>query len=337
MLPSSIILFNNFNVNTIYLFTFFGVLMWAFVIWYEGQKDGFNSDKTFDISFWVLTVFIAFNLFLKSRIQNLEIYEPQNWLLKFDKNLLLAVIPFILSLSPVLILSKRWKWSVYRLLDILAHAYIAFSIIYLTGLLLVQGHKQLVLFISVLTVSQYLILKYRGYKIASGLIFSIMLILTSIGGLIFYNGTGNLLFYMLLFTIGVVTLYFRGKKSMIFNTNIPNDLLKALQAKLTAKEKQLKSSQQQLAAEDAFLNQDRTMDNAEVLDEAILEDNQKELTDVKISAIKSMRIQVRKALGFMKIGKYGICEICGVPIDKARLRVYPEATKCIDCANKENI
>jgi RNA polymerase-binding transcription factor DksA len=54
-----------------------------------------------------------------------------------------------------------------------------------------------------------------------------------------------------------------------------------------------------------------------------------------MSIVKKLRIQVKKALAAIKIGKYGICEICGKPIDKARLQAYPEATTCIDCASKK--
>jgi len=48
--------------------------------------------------------------------------------------------------------------------------------------------------------------------------------------------------------------------------------------------------------------------------------------------VTKLKIQVRKALAAINLGKYGKCEICGKDIDKARLRAYPEATTCIDCA-----
>ncbi|MFV1917404.1 MAG: TraR/DksA family transcriptional regulator, partial [Patescibacteria group bacterium] len=47
-------------------------------------------------------------------------------------------------------------------------------------------------------------------------------------------------------------------------------------------------------------------------------------------------IQTKKALTRVKIGKYGVCEVCGEMIDTDRLMVYPEATLCArDAAKKE--
>jgi len=65
-----------------------------------------------------------------------------------------------------------------------------------------------------------------------------------------------------------------------------------------------------------------------------LEDGMKELTDTKMGVVKNMRTQLKRALSFLRMGKYGVCEICGKPIDKARLSVYPEATKCVNCSSK---
>jgi RNA polymerase-binding transcription factor DksA len=67
-----------------------------------------------------------------------------------------------------------------------------------------------------------------------------------------------------------------------------------------------------------------------------MEDTGKAVTDARLDIVKSLRIQVRKALAAIHIGTYGKCEICGNPIDKARLEVYPEATTCIECATDKS-
>lgn len=41
--------------------------------------------------------------------------------------------------------------------------------------------------------------------------------------------------------------------------------------------------------------------------------------------------QVETALAKIQDGSYGICEICGKPIDRERLEAVPWATHCIDC------
>lgn len=43
---------------------------------------------------------------------------------------------------------------------------------------------------------------------------------------------------------------------------------------------------------------------------------------------------VAHALEQMAAGSYGICEDCSRPIDAERLRVLPEATRCVDCQRR---
>ena len=35
------------------------------------------------------------------------------------------------------------------------------------------------------------------------------------------------------------------------------------------------------------------------------------------------------------VGNYGICESCGQPIGKGRLQVFPRATLCVTCKQRE--
>jgi len=41
--------------------------------------------------------------------------------------------------------------------------------------------------------------------------------------------------------------------------------------------------------------------------------------------------EVDEALHKMEVGAYGLCEICGAPIDPARLKVIPSACLCLSC------
>jgi DnaK suppressor protein len=50
--------------------------------------------------------------------------------------------------------------------------------------------------------------------------------------------------------------------------------------------------------------------------------------------VKDSEKNVDEALAAMKSGDYGICKNCGNPIDVARLKALPEATLCINCAEK---
>jgi len=50
---------------------------------------------------------------------------------------------------------------------------------------------------------------------------------------------------------------------------------------------------------------------------------------------RDMLMQAERALGRIDNGTYGICENCGNPIGKARLQVFPRATLCMTCKQRE--
>jgi len=44
---------------------------------------------------------------------------------------------------------------------------------------------------------------------------------------------------------------------------------------------------------------------------------------------------VKHALSKFEKGTYGLCDICGQPIDPARLEALPQASLCLDCKAKQ--
>ncbi len=44
--------------------------------------------------------------------------------------------------------------------------------------------------------------------------------------------------------------------------------------------------------------------------------------------------QVEAALKRLSAGTYGLCEICGEPIDRARLEALPYAAQCVNCQRR---
>ncbi|MFM6841475.1 MAG: TraR/DksA family transcriptional regulator, partial [Candidatus Planktophila sp.] len=50
---------------------------------------------------------------------------------------------------------------------------------------------------------------------------------------------------------------------------------------------------------------------------------------------RDMVLQTERALGRIDNKTYGNCEVCGSPIGKARLQVFPRATLCMICKQKE--
>ena len=50
---------------------------------------------------------------------------------------------------------------------------------------------------------------------------------------------------------------------------------------------------------------------------------------------RDMVLQTERALERIDAKTYGLCEDCGAPIGKARLQVFPRATLCMICKQKE--
>jgi RNA polymerase-binding protein DksA len=50
---------------------------------------------------------------------------------------------------------------------------------------------------------------------------------------------------------------------------------------------------------------------------------------------RDMLVQSERALARIAAGAYGACETCGEPIGKARLQVFPRATLCMSCKQKQ--
>ena len=88
-----------------------------------------------------------------------------------------------------------------------------------------------------------------------------------------------------------------------------------------------------LDKEDPFKNGSRIDDNASPDADA-----EEQFGHFRVSAVKAQIdkkiIQTRKALTYIRLGKYGICDDCGNMIDTDRLIAFPEATLCVKCERK---
>ncbi|AQP44089.1 TraR/DksA family transcriptional regulator [Tessaracoccus flavus] len=51
--------------------------------------------------------------------------------------------------------------------------------------------------------------------------------------------------------------------------------------------------------------------------------------------VRDMAEQLRLAIHLFDKGEYGLCESCGQPIGKGRLQVFPRATMCVACKQRE--
>ncbi|MDQ3627727.1 MAG: TraR/DksA C4-type zinc finger protein [Actinomycetota bacterium] len=53
------------------------------------------------------------------------------------------------------------------------------------------------------------------------------------------------------------------------------------------------------------------------------------------SNARDMLVQIEHALARIEYGTYGVCESCGNPVGKQRLMVFPRATLCMTCKQRE--
>jgi len=114
----------------------------------------------------------------------------------------------------------------------------------------------------------------------------------------------------------------------------PEEVLKPVEGALKKKLFDLVRRKKEVEAEDPFADKNRLTDNA-----AIDADAAETVGHMQVSAVQKVLnysiIQVRKALTFIRIGTYGVCERCGKMIDTDRLVVMPETTICVDCEKKK--
>lgn len=60
--------------------------------------------------------------------------------------------------------------------------------------------------------------------------------------------------------------------------------------------------------------------------------------DQELTLAQSARSQLEQAMLALRrfdSGKYGRCEVCGNPIGKGRLQVFPRATMCVACKKRQ--
>jgi len=115
----------------------------------------------------------------------------------------------------------------------------------------------------------------------------------------------------------------------------PANILAPIEDMLHRRLETLEKRKKEISKEDPFADVNRVDDNAAPDVEADEQFGHARTTALK-SEINRGIIQIRKALTSIKIGKYGICEVCGQMIDTDRLMIYPEATLCTkDSAKKD--
>lgn len=99
---------------------------------------------------------------------------------------------------------------------------------------------------------------------------------------------------------------------------------------LLKKQKTVEEEIKTLDAEDPVLS-DQTPESSEPGTDSWLADVHSRSQSAKMSLMGMLK-NIKHALKNLSSGKYGKCEKCKKPIEKARLTIMPDATFCISCS-----
>lgn len=118
------------------------------------------------------------------------------------------------------------------------------------------------------------------------------------------------------------------------SVKFPQNVIEPIRQFLHLEEKKLNQRKKELEEQDPFNDPKRATDNASIDAEAAEQFGHATTEGLKKEVDRKL-VQIRKALTWIKLGKYGTCEKCGKMIDTDRLMVFPEATVCVTCEKKK--
>lgn len=102
---------------------------------------------------------------------------------------------------------------------------------------------------------------------------------------------------------------------------------------LERRKEELEKRKADLQKQDPFFAEGRLTENEAAEDAAEQEGHGR--IQALTSQLDKFLVQIKKALRKIGIGKYGICDQCKKPIDRARLETMPMADLCVDCERKQ--
>lgn len=317
-----------YTISTIFIILFLSSLVSMFVYWYEVQRDGFDEESALDLFLICLFSGVVLSRFTYGVVATLPPRDLVFHILKFWQSGFNVIGLALGLIFPIILFTKSWKWSLYRISDIFVLSLSLGSTVLLAGLFLFLNDYSYLIF-CILYFLIFVFLYFLRYRIRSGMVFSLFLMINVVFGVTLWRDTMYLIFYALLITISLVNLISRERKDPM-KTSLSSSFINKIKALLSSKEKELRAEQKLLLDEDPYLSDGRDSDN-EYLDD-VTEDVQKETNDMRLSNVKNMQSQVKKALARIEAGEYGICEKCGNAIEQDRLEAIPDTSLCAKCA-----
>jgi hypothetical protein len=224
----------NLSIQTFGLFLLFGFVLLAFIVWKEGKNDGFDEERLFDLlllsmlsAVLLSRAFYATNNVTSGRAFFEQIYKV--WLPGY--NLYGALFGLLI---PLFVMCKRWKWSIYRILDIFSLGLSLSLAIIVLGFVGLQGKYEFLFAFSSWIFLFALLSKFRTSKIKSGYAFSLFLLLNALLSMIFFTHNTSLTFYLVLVTLASAVFLFRWRTLNYDRAHIKR-IASRVKAKLTRK------------------------------------------------------------------------------------------------------
>lgn len=334
MLPV-IFRFGSFTLYTYGFFLGLAVFIGVFLFWRQAREEGFDKEKLLDLALIsLLAGFLSY-----------KILAP--FFLKFGGflgsgfGLGTAAVGF---LAAACVFLRKTGWSVLKIGDAaILPLSLSFGLFRL-GAFLGTGAG----FGNITAAASYFSLSFCLYRLGrrrlkTGFVFllgalAFLVIALTVSAVTagFFNFDQIILLALLLFSVLKLKSkgYFK-EELMAMRITFPygEKFLAQLKKKLLRQKEEIEAAERKVEGSDPFLRAGRTEANAEFMDEAD-EEIGHSLTQSTLLSLAEVKNQVLKALARFKRGRYGFCEKCKKPIDKARLKALPAATQCFKCEQK---
>ncbi|MEA2020405.1 MAG: prolipoprotein diacylglyceryl transferase family protein [Patescibacteria group bacterium] len=330
-----------------------GVFLGAFLFWQRAREEGFDEEKILDLSlislvagiFGARLVFIAIN-FSVFKSNWSDVFRSLGSGLNFLGGFAFGAGSFYLFV-------RRKGWSVLKLADLAVPPLLLGQAFGSVGVLvsrLVVPHiwveilAYIVLFVLALVVERQRFFNLFG-SVRVGALTSFYLVGSGLVSLVFdfyslYSGDSLFTFQKAASSVMVVCGLLLGYRVLSGKDKFGEeekvsleDISNQLRDWLRSEKDEIMKETTQLRQGDQFFREGREDDNAESGDEAE-ELLSHEYVEVMSDFLHRFGSQIDKALSRLQGGNYHECERCGKTIDPQRLRAYPAATMCKECAEK---
>ncbi len=288
-----------------------GLLAILYIVFKYLHYRGMRKENAFDTFF----VFIIIQALVQKAYYFYLNYQNFPSILEIILNLNIASDAFFLALIVNFLiaysLSKRFRFSVYHILDSLTVSTIIFTFFYSFDFQNPLANLNLIYLFLVLIV----LLTIKRNLISGFLSFAFVFLFTNIS-IIYSYSTNSLIFYILLNTMNALLIL---RRSKYMEKHLSSDFIENSKAKLIARREELIKE-----IEDIDNNGPRDMGDSDYIDE-VMDDQDIENGKINKRFLTKVLEKINRALQRIDEGKYGYDQKTGQPIDKARLELFPEA------------